>query len=76
MTAMEKAEMGALQVALEKATAAYSSATRRAESAHADARGALNDLNKAQRAFDHAVSAIASKAPTESDWAAKRRPRS
>lgn len=53
---------------LTSATHDFEEASRRLEAAAIDQTDALNRMNRAQRALDHALNLLRAAAPAESDW--------
>lgn len=68
----EKPDMAELARALDDAAEHYRTMEARASHARSEATDALNELNRAQKAFDAGVAAHRAAAPMGSDWARSR----
>jgi hypothetical protein len=60
-----------IEADLVSAQADFEEATQRLDAAALDQTDALNRMNRAQRALDHALGILRAAAPAESDWKKK-----
>lgn len=72
---MDAKKLSIIAASLAAARERFDVAEQEASFARNRETSALNELNKAQRAFDDAVAALKDKPPRNSDWAQAKQPR-